>query len=251
MQRGLLGRPRGLPQHPVAVGWPDGYPLGRSVNVAGFPILSWVGTDLPTDTSPQTITLPDSGEGQILLVVFGASSSDAAPTTPSGWFAPGASGACFWYWKIADGTEGTSLPLTLAVNRRGAAIAAVIDKADKESFPYYSAAQTNVNAGITVSGIDQPDWRGRPALDIGCGRIASGSLPSPFPGYTMEGQTCSTASITAWIALQQTKVYDDLAQISNSQGALTPSWNTRRFLALSYRPNGKVRLGMEGADYVL
>lgn len=214
------------------------------------PLFSAVGTDMPTDDTAQTINLPDSGLGQVLLVVLGFSGSDAVPSTPTGWFQPPSSGGCFWLWKIADGTEGTTLALTLAVARRGAAFAAVIDKADQESYPYISGAAANTSSSVQVLGLDQPDWQGRPALHVGAGRISSASLPSPFANYTMEGQACSTATITAWMAVRPLRITDDIATLDNAQGGSTPGWNTRGFLAVSSRPGGKIRAGMEGADFV-
>lgn len=231
------------------VGWPDGYPLGRSSNPSDLPDIAAVGTDLPTDTTSQTVALPDSGEGAILAVVLKFSSSDAVPGTPSGWNAPGVSGSVWWFWKIADGTEGPSLALTLAVARHGAAYAIKVGRVDRNP-PYISTAAANVNAGVQVTGLDQPDFRGRAALDVALGGMASSALPQAISGYTMEGQICSAGAQTAWAAVAPVNVTDDLPTLANSQGGSTPSWNTRRFLFMAERPNGRIRQGVVGADYL-
>lgn len=244
MNRGLLGRPVGLPIRPVAAGWPPGYPLGRSQNSEPFPILSDpVTTDCPTELASQTISIPTPAAGEIVIGFASSPETDSAPTLPAGWVNVNTTSQDIFFYRICDGSEGSSFTLSLGVARR---VAAIVHKVSLclPLPPIINSRAANTSAGITLNSNLRADWYSRPALLLGLGRTTGSPTIADY-ALTFFSNTGATVR---QVFSASRPILIDATTVATATGPTVSSYATMRFCFLSARPGGRIRRACVGWD---
>lgn len=246
MLKGLLGAPRNRPKRPVAIGFPPGYPLGQSANEEDYPdIDEGTYTEIGTGSAAtvQAISLPtDISPGDCFVGYCKASDAAALPAPDTGWFKHSASfNEHAWFWKICDGTEGSTMNVTMAV---AAGIASVVHAVSKQdAYPIVSGRLNNSSAPLLAPAVDQADYLGRPGLLLVLG--SSTGTPAPWPNYTMTLTTVSFSTGKLFTSQRKQPISSSLPQI---QTTTTSSWSSVRFCFMSRRPGGLIPRGAVGWD---
>lgn len=153
-------------------------------------------TGISSATSPWTVNLPASIASGDTLILKARSCAGATFTTPAGWsvlLANNSSDASddntAMYYRKADGTEGSTLSLTLSTTNRGAAIVwRITGAADPTITPpeittsLYTTGNTNPVSITPTGGSKDYLWITTLAND-GTGGASSGGQPSGYSNF--------------------------------------------------------------------
>lgn len=115
-----------------------------------------IATNITTATDPWTVNLPASIAAGDLLVLFTRAAGAQSPTTPSGWtlFRQSVDDAnddiTQVYWRVADGSEGSTMSFDWSAAAKGCAICWRITGADTTKSPRPIEGQA-ANVGTTAN----------------------------------------------------------------------------------------------------
>ena len=170
---------------------------------------------------PLSFTIPaGTAIGDLLVIWAFAGTSTALTWSATGWTAvtavSGANGACQILYRVADGTEGSSVTVTCSVAEQWAGVIAGYYNTNPASLfdPAPSSGQVNASSTTvaaasvtTVTGGDKLLWFG--AIDAGSGGTpAVLTVPSGFTAEVAQVSTSAVSGTNAGV------IYGDLTQVT-------------------------------------
>lgn len=176
------------------------------------------------------VTLPSYVAGDLLVIIGGASASSSGGSgshnTPSGWNVASntsnvssAIGSVAVFWKIADGSEGSSVATSGSNGSQRAAIALSFSAKAKTVDAANSGTATQDPPNLSLSGSADTIWIAVSGNRIAFSSAGSIGLPSGYTNRIQSSTPASAASITLVVGfLQNTASSENPGAFSGTSG---------------------------------